>query len=51
MDSSNSEEKAIANVEEDITPRAEKVPNVVYNFDTNKMIELKAFLKTLHVSF
>ena len=54
MDSSNFDEEInytlMENVEvEVITP--EKVHDIVYNFDTNNMLELKSFLKDLHMSF
>ena len=30
---------------------SEKLPNVIYNFDTNNMLEHKSILKNLHMSF
>ena len=54
MDSSDSDEEVnyalMANVEAEVSS-SKKVPNVVYNFDTNNMLELKSFLKNLHMSF
>ena len=54
MNSSDSDEEVnyalMANVEAE-SPPSEKVPNVVYNFDSDNMVELKSFLKSLHLSF
>ena len=53
MDFSDSHEEVnyalMVNVEIE-SPPSEKVPNVVYNFDTDNMVKLKSFLKSLHLS-
>ena len=54
MDSSESDEEVnyalMANVKVKISS-SRKVSNVIYNFDTDNMLELKSFLKNLYMSF
>ena len=35
---------------EDAYPIVEKVPQNIYNFDTDNMFDLKSFLKSMHIN-
>jgi hypothetical protein len=55
MDSSDSEEEEVnyalmASIEDNATPDT-KVPNTIFDFDTDNVSELRLFLKSLHISF